>query len=274
MQAVRVRAAQGGSGAGLAIDGGPEAGNGEGDDTGLGMPVRGAASEPAVQAPSTSITARKTRMPGLYDGSTALAHARLSPMPIAAELERLLIVPRWSGHAQSDYYPWLRERVRALGFAGELDTVELVPPSAPDVAATVAAVRERLGAATEAARTLVLGHSVGAAAVLRAVAELPEGTSVGAMVLVAGWWTIDEPWPTIVPWIETPFAWERARASARRRVVLLSDDDPYTADAVLGRKRFEERIEADVRIHEGAKHFNAEQEPAVLEAVQALLGLA
>lgn len=189
-------------------------------------------------------------------------------------LDRLLIVPRWSGHPDSDYYPWLRRSLVERGFGGSFDAVPLLPPDAPDLEATVAAVRERLSAGGEASRTLVLGHSVGAQAVLRAIAELPDGTSVGAMLLVAGWWTVDQPWPAIVPWIDEPFAWGRARAAAGERVVLLSTNDPFTADVQQNKGLFEARIGADVRIHEGAAHFNAAEEPVVLEVACTMLGLA
>lgn len=190
-----------------------------------------------------------------------------------AVLDRLLLVPRWSGNADSDFYPWLRQRLAALDFRGELADAPLRPPEAPDLAATVAAVRERLGSADQAARTVVIGHSVGAQAAMRALAEIGESGAVGAMLLVAGWWAVDAPWPSIVPWIETPFPWERVRTSTRRRLVLLSDDDPFTADAARTRSLFEERIDADVRIHHGARHFNGPREPAVLEAVRELLKL-
>jgi uncharacterized protein len=188
-------------------------------------------------------------------------------------IDRLLVVPRWSGHADSDCYPWLRRRLVASGFGGELAAVALLSPDAPDLAATVAAVRERLSPADQAARTLVLGHSVGAQAVMRAMAELPEGAQVGAVLLMAAWWDVDRPWPTIVPWIETPFAWDRTRAAARRCVVLLSTNDPFTADAARTRRLFEERLGADVRVHDGAKHFNASEEPAALAMVSELLGM-
>ena len=44
---------------------------------------------------------------------------------------------------------------------------------------------------------------------------LPEG-----VLLVAGWWDVDKPWESIVPWIETPVDLARVRAAARRFVVL------------------------------------------------------
>jgi len=195
-------------------------------------------------------------------------------MTVSPAIDRLLIVPRWSGHEDSDCYPWLRRRLVESGFRGELEAVPLLPPDAPGLATTVAAVRERLGSSERAERTLVFGHSVGAQAVMRAIAELPEGTHVGAALLLAGWWSVDRPWPTIVPWIETPFVWDRTRVATPRCVVLISSNDPFTADAAETRRLFEERLGAEVRVHEGAKHFNASEEPAVLEATRDLLGLA
>lgn len=194
-------------------------------------------------------------------------------MTTTPAIDRLLLVPRWSGHEDSDCYPWLRQRLVECGFGGELVSARLLPPDAPDLVATVAAVRERLGSPDRAERTLVLGHSVGAQAAMRAVAELPVGTHVGAILLLAGWWEVDRPWPTIVPWIETPFAWDRTREAARRCMVLVSTNDPFTTDAARTRRTFEERIDAEVRVYEGAKHFNASEEPAVLEAALELLGL-
>lgn len=194
-------------------------------------------------------------------------------MPTAPALDRLLLVPRWSGHPDSDCYPWLRDRLVESGLRGELASVPLLPPDAPDLAATVAAVRDQIGPAERAERTLVLGHSVGAQAAMRAIAELPAGTRVGALLLLAGWWTVDRPWTTIVPWIETPFAWDRTRAAVGRCVVLVSTNDPFTADAAETRRLFEERLGAEVHVHEGGKHFNASEEPAVLAAAAELFGL-
>ncbi|MCX4240736.1 alpha/beta hydrolase [Paraliomyxa miuraensis] len=194
-------------------------------------------------------------------------------MTTPATLDRLLLVPRGSGHEDSDYYPWLRAELAERGVLPQRDVAPLQPPSAPDLQATVAAVRERLHPEHRPERTLVLGHSVGAQAAMRAIAQLPTGTTVGALLLVAGWWSVDEPWPSLVPWMETPFDWDRVRTAARRRMLLVSTNDPFTANATTTAQQFEQRIDAEVRVVPDAKHFNAAQEPAVLQAVLALLEL-
>lgn len=192
---------------------------------------------------------------------------------MSAESDRLLLVPRWNGHASSDFYSWLTRRLAELGWRGEVEPVSLRPPHAPDLTATVAAVRGRLGAA-RASRTVLLGHSVGAQAVMRAIASLPPDAVVAGILLVAAWWTLDRPGPDIQPWIDTPFDWSRARAAARRRAVLLSTDDPHTADVARTRRLFEERLGATVRVHAGAAHFGRTEEPEVLASARDLLGIA
>lgn len=186
-------------------------------------------------------------------------------------VDRLILVPRWSGRRESDFYPWLGRQLRERGWPGEVETASLRPPDAPEVLPTVAGVRGRLGGAGRAARTVLVGHSVGAQAAMRALAA--PGPTVAGLLLVAGWWTVDRPWPAIQTWIDTPFDWSVARERAARRIVLLSTDDPFTADAARTRRLFEERLAAEVRVHDRAAHFNGAEEPAVLAAAMDLLSL-
>lgn len=173
-------------------------------------------------------------------------------------MKRILVVPRWSGTQESDWYPWLRGHV-------EIEVSPLRPtPDAPEIEPSVAELRSRL---QEPRETLFVGHSVGCQVVLRTLAAL--GRPADGVLLVAGWWTVDEPWDSIRPWIDTPVETERIIADRMR--VLLSDNDPFTADYETTRRLFERRVGATVEIHPGAKHFNGAEEPAVLEAIRALV---
>jgi len=186
-------------------------------------------------------------------------------------LDRILLVPRWSGKRDSDFYPWFSATITERGWRGELEFISLRPPSAPEITPTIAAIRGRLSTPALASRTLLIGHSVGAQAAMRTLADLPPGVEVAAFLAIAGWWSIDDPWPTIQPWIDTPFDWARARAAARRRIVLLSTDDPFTADSAQTGRLFADRLAAEVQMKEGAGHFNAPEEPSILPAVLDLL---
>lgn len=180
---------------------------------------------------------------------------------------RLVIVPRWAGGADSDFYPWLREQL-ADAFDSVV-TVKLAPSAdAPKIEASVASLRAQLSG--ETANTILLAHSVGCQIVMRTLAE-PDTGPVAATLLVAGWFAIDEPWDTIRPWVEEPIDTEQTRASIGALRVLVSTDDRYTADYRATQAAFESRLGAKVRLVDGSNHFNGSRQPEVLEELQALL---
>lgn len=175
----------------------------------------------------------------------------------------LVVVPRWGGEASSDFYPWLRAELgdRVASFT----VAPLVPdPYAPRVAGTrasVAAAMERAGEPL-----VLLGHSVGCQAVLHALGAW-QGARPTAALLVAGWWSVDEPWPSLLPWLSPPADLARVRSRCDRWQVLLSDDDPFTADHLANAVQWKRHLGAPVRVVNGARHFNRPEEPAVLEAL-------
>lgn len=176
---------------------------------------------------------------------------------------RVLLMPRWSGTVDDDWYPWLRRELAVPITAGAL----LPTPGAPVIADCVAELA-RLGGAGSLEETVLVGHSVGCQAVLRFVAGLPEEARVGAIVCVAGWFSVDEPWPTIRPWIDTPMDHARIRRATDHIAVLLSDDDPFTADHTANAAAWGERLGATVTMVPGARHFNAPVAPAVHHAIR------
>lgn len=189
--------------------------------------------------------------------------------------ERLVIVPRWSGDPSSDWYPWARAELARSHPELRVDILELPNKSAPVIEQCVAAFESELGRDLSAlSSTLLVGHSVGCQALMRYLADQPQlqdREAAPALVCVAGWWTVDEPWPAIRPWIDTPIPLPRLRANTSSITVLLSDDDPFTSDWRTNKSTWEQRLDADVRINLGGRHFNAEREPAVLELLRSLV---
>ena len=193
-------------------------------------------------------------------------------------IERVTIVPRWAGSPSSDWYPWLS---RELSGRDGLDVEVLEMPNyqTPVIEQCVAALREHLGENLRAlAGTILVGHSVGCQALMRYLASLEpadgDGDGVGParLVCVAGWWKVDEPWPSIRPWIDTSIDLPRLRAATPSGLsVLLSDNDPFTADWRDNGSMWEQRLDADVRVFPERKHFNAEAEPQVLALLEELL---
>lgn len=195
----------------------------------------------------------------------------MQDVPRAAPvIDRILLVPRWSGTAASDCYPWLERELARRAPHLRFEVAPLLP--APDRPEIEACLEPLAGLAPS--RTLLVGHSVGCQVLLRALARLPDGARAPALLCIAGWWTVDRPWDTLRPWSETPFDHGRAAARCARIEVLLSDDDPFTSNAGETRRRFVEALGAAVQIVPGRRHFNAPEEPAVLEAITRLAGLA
>lgn len=187
---------------------------------------------------------------------------------------RLLIVPRWGGRPESDFYPWLCAELRArhAGLFDEVTALALPRPELPEITTWPAAIEQALGKGAEAlASTYVLTHSVGCQALLRALAGLPAGQAIAGALFVAGWWEIDRPWDSIRPWLEAPPTLERSYGALRRSSVLLSDNDPFTADYQKNRSLWEARLTAEVTVVPSRKHFNDREEPAVLAALLELL---
>jgi hypothetical protein len=185
----------------------------------------------------------------------------------------LVVVPRWGGNPASDYYPWLTEQLREQTPPPfePIQVLGMPRPEQPEISTWVPALAAAADA-LPAEQTVLVGHSVGCQAVLRYLAAQPEGRRFAGVLLVAAWWTVDQPWPSLLPWQEPVPRLERARAAAGRVVVLLSDNDPFTADPGPNGQLWRERLGAEVRLVPGAKHFNGAREPAVLEALSALAG--
>jgi len=181
---------------------------------------------------------------------------------------QVVVVPRWGGSPDDDWYPWATRELRRDGV--ELAALALPHPVEPEIDAWVGSIAAAL-AGRPPSETVLVGHSVGCRAALRAAELLPRGASLGGLLLVAAWWEVDEPWDSLLPWQELEHDAGRVHAAAGRPVVLLSDDDPFTASWQQTRSTWIERLDADVRVVPGAKHFNAAEEHAVLEALRELV---
>lgn len=174
---------------------------------------------------------------------------------------RGIIVPRWGGDRSVDWYPALLAKT-----GRRVEVCELDAPGAP----TIAGSTKNLSAQIEAFDpTILIGHSVGCQVVLRCLAS--SSKVFDAVILVAAWFTVDEPWPALQPWIDTPMNLAAARDHARRMEVYLSDNDPFTADHESSAALFADRLGAEVTTIKGAAHFNDPHQADILRRLTALL---
>jgi predicted alpha/beta hydrolase family esterase len=184
---------------------------------------------------------------------------------------RAVIVPGGGAEPDTAWYEFLSERVRAGAVPGLVDAAFApLRPSAelPEIDDSVASIQRVVGDAPGSA--VLVGHSLGARAVLHYLAGLPPGRDASGFLAVAGWWEHEDPAPDLVPWIEQPLDLHRARAAVRHTRVLISDNDPFTPDWEHNERLWLERMGADVVVRPGGKHFNGAHEAAVLINLAAL----
>jgi nucleoside-diphosphate-sugar epimerase/predicted alpha/beta hydrolase family esterase len=177
----------------------------------------------------------------------------------------IVLVPRWSGTTDDDWYPWFRAQLHAEHGDVRVHKVELAPTKdAPTVDGCVAAIDTTVTAAQlDVARTLFIGHSVGAQSVLRWI-EQRANEPVGGALLVAAWFSIEKPWPAAAQWL-VPFDIDKVRRLAPHIAVLLSTNDPYTPNFIETRDQFRDKLKAHVVFDTEAAHFNQSQAPSVLD---------
>lgn len=186
--------------------------------------------------------------------------------------KRVFIIHGWDGHPEEGWFPWLKRVLEARGFFA---TALVMPnPRRPIIDEWIAAIRKAVGAADR--DTFLVGHSIGAQAILRYLESLSADQRIGGAVFVAGWVTLasaayeqegDE--ETAKPWLEKPINWEKVKSRASGFTAIFSDGDPFVplADVEI----FQQKLDADIIIEHGKGHFSGSdgviELPSALSAV-------
>ncbi len=178
------------------------------------------------------------------------------------------IVPRLSGRPDDAWYQWLAGELSAAADVTILSTPE---PDAPTIESWVESIASAVGRPPrQPASTFLIGHSVGCQAILRYLVTLPTGVSIGGVLCVAGWLTIDDPSDLLRAWCERPLDRVKVGAATTAFKVVISDNDPYTVDYTATVTSFGE-LGASVDVVAGVGHFNADREPSVRDQARAML---
>ena len=103
-----------------------------------------------------------------------------------ATQKRVIIVHRWDGNSEADWYPWLKTELEKSGH-------EVIVPNMPDTAVPVIEkwvpkLAQTLGVPD--ANTYFVGHSIGCQTILRYLETVSNGT-VGGALFVAGWFDLE-----------------------------------------------------------------------------------
>src|SRR3989344_9038135 len=142
---------------------------------------------------------------------------------------RIVLVHRWDGSPDSDWYPWLKRELEKKG------SVVIIPsfphPERPTIDAWVPFLAAQVE--TPDTNTYFIGHSIGCQTVIRYLATLPTLQKIGGVICVAGWFHLS---PAVMneagtreianPWIKTPIDLRKARVHTENVLAFFSNDDP------------------------------------------------
>lgn len=168
--------------------------------------------------------------------------------------KRAVIVHGWEANPSSDFFPWLKKELESRGY--QVDVPTMPETDNPVIKDWVGHLSKVIGTPNE--DIILIGHSIGAQAILRYLENLPAKQSVGLVVCIAGWFTLknitDEDLAIIKPWVETPIDCEKVLLHTDRIVAIFSDNDPVVP--LENKDLFENKLFADTVIESGKGHFN------------------
>ena len=191
------------------------------------------------------------------------------PATAPRRIRTAILVPRFGGDATADWYSAALPPLAGLGIRTKV--VSLLPePTAPGIDETVAAIAKAVGEDPhEIAQTILIGHSIGSRALLACLSRHGAHRTFAGLVSVAGWFTVDDlsSYPAVAPWVNVDLDLASITAAAGPITVLLSDNDPFTADWRANAANWLSKLGAAVHIAHGAGHYMTTSPDPVLDAI-------
>ena len=191
--------------------------------------------------------------------------------------KRAFIIHGYLSHPKEAWLPWLENQLEARGY---VVSVPAMPhPEYPVIREWIDFIAQRVGEPDE--MTVMIGHSIGAQAVLRYLETLARrGKSVARTVLVAGtfptWNSLKdvaketEGNPALVLWYTQGIDPSGLKNAAGQCTVIFSDNDSYI-DVEKAKTVFRATLDPHIIVERGKGHFNEDDQvtelPSALAAV-------
>lgn len=184
--------------------------------------------------------------------------------------KKAYIIHGWSGSPNNGFKPWLKSELEARGYA--VESPQMPDTDTPKMETWLPFLQNLIQNPDE--ETILIGHSMGGAAVLRYLETLPEGTQIKKVILVAP--VVDfikdmseEEKQIATPWLETPFDFEKVKRSAKEIIGFFSDNDKYIPpeSATYLKEKFGAKIYIE---HQKGHYSNSDgtkEVPQILETI-------
>lgn len=163
-------------------------------------------------------------------------------------MKRVFIVHGWDGSPSEGWFPWLKAELEKRGYAV---AVPAMPhPEKPTIEDWVNTLAGAVGKADT--QTYFVGHSIGCQTILRYLASLPKGSTVGGAVFVAGFLLPlinNEDPETEQPWIQSPLDAEKIKLMCKNICAIFSSTDRWVP--LENKDAFEKQFGARTFIEDG-----------------------
>jgi len=185
-------------------------------------------------------------------------------------MKKIFIIHGFGGLPNGGWFPWLMKELAKQG----IFACSLPMPNAnePIVSEWVKAIRSFI---SEPSRDIfLLGHSLGVPAILRYLESLPEGQSIGGIVLISGF--IDpldtensnSEFRKIDSFVNNPVNFEKIKNISSKAVVLHGAIDPIVP--FIQAEKISESLGCKLVKIEGGGHFSQKTNPICYELPEAL----
>lgn len=162
---------------------------------------------------------------------------------------RVLILHGWENSSRGNWFPWLKKELESRGIAAYCP--DLPNSGFPEQKKWLETIRAAVKILDNS--LVIVGHSLGAVAILRLLETFGEGETVRAAILVAGF-TDNLGIKPIADFFKVPFNWEKIKTKAEKFVVIHSDDDPYIS--VSDAEFLKNNLDAEFILEHRAGHIN------------------
>ncbi len=186
--------------------------------------------------------------------------------------KRAFLIHGWGGRPEGGFRPWLKKELESHGY--HVEALAMPDSDTPVIDKWIPYLTASIRDPDK--NTVLVGHSLGATALLMYLEQLPETASVGKVILVAGAFTkisghTPEQQAIAKPWLETPFNFEKIRHSSKSIVAFFSDNDPWVP--LKENSEVAKKLHAKIVVEHNMSHYNEDagirEVPAVLKEIVA-----
>jgi len=170
---------------------------------------------------------------------------------------KVILVHRWSGNPDSDWYKSVSTSLKEEGFQVEIP--EMPNTDKPEISEWVGKLKEICPKPN--AETLFIGHSIGCQAILRYLEQLDSKIKVGRVLFVAPWFNLQnlegpEEEKISKPWVENSIDLEKVKTHLTTITTIFSDNDPYVS--LSDKEVFKQILGSKVIVEHNKGHFTSE----------------